>query len=373
MTTRPAITEQDVVQTAMAGIIAALLVAFLALGSSFLIPLAVAAIIWFSIDALAHFIQRARIGGRHPPWWLSLTLAIASTLAALILIGDLVGNNVREVVDAAPRYQRNLEQLLTEAYGLVGLQPPGDIRQLIASFNIAALLGDLAGALTGLVGQAGIVLVYVGFLLVEQGRFDSKLTALFPDPARRERMIALFARIADRTRTYIAVKAVVSLLTGAISYGVLRLVGVDFAAFWGLVIFLLNFIPTIGSIIGVVFPALLTLMQFDTLTPFLIVAIGLGITQFVIGNIIEPAMMGESLNLSPLVVILALFVWGAMWGVVGLFLGVPLTVVLVIILAHFRRTRWVAILLSTDGHIVDEEAERSEALNHKGQETARPA
>lgn len=353
MDQQPARAEIDPLQAAAGGVLAALAVALLVYGAPFLIPLAVAALIWFSLDELAHLLQRVRLRGLALPWWACLTMAILAMLGFLVLIADIITDNVRAVVEAAPRYQTRLETLLVDVYGLLQMPPPENLGQLVAGVDLPGLVTSLGAGLTGLLGQAGIVLVYVGFLLVEQGRFEKKLAALFPDTTKRRRMERLFVRISERTRTYIAVKTVVSILTGAISYIVLRLLEVDFAAFWGLVIFLLNFIPTVGSILGVIFPALLTLMQFDTLTPFLIVTLGLGATQFVIGNIVEPQLMGQSLNLSPLVIILALFVWGAMWGVMGLFLGVPLTVVLVIVLAHFQRTRWVAILLSTDGKVIE--------------------
>ena len=142
-----------------------------------------------------------------------------------------------------------------------------------------------------------------------------------------------------------------AIVTSSLAYAVMRWVGVDFAGFWAVMVFFLYYIPTVGSILAIVAPALLTLVQFDHLTPFLIVLIVIGTIQIVTANVIEPAIMGRSLNLSPLVVILSLMVWGTMWGVVGMFLCVPIMVVLLIVLAHFETTRPVAILLSADGRI----------------------
>ena len=141
------------------------------------------------------------------------------------------------------------------------------------------------------------------------------------------------------------------MVTGAISYAVLVIVGVDYAAFWAVVIFLLNYIPTIGSLLGVAFPALLALVQFDTPIPALVVGGVLGGVQFTIGNIIEPRLMGRSLNLAPLVVILSLVIWGHIWGVVGMFLCVPVTGMMMIVMSYFPATRPFAILLSSDGRI----------------------
>lgn len=131
------------------------------------------------------------------------------------------------------------------------------------------------------------------------------------------------------------------------------LIGVDFAIFWAFLIFLLNYIPTIGSLIATAFPAVLTLVQFETFTPFIIVLVAITGIQMVVGNFIEPKMMGNSLKISSLVVLLSLAFWGAIWGVTGMFLCVPITVILMIIFAQFPTSRPIAILLSDDGDIND--------------------
>ncbi len=141
------------------------------------------------------------------------------------------------------------------------------------------------------------------------------------------------------------------MLTSATSYAVLKTIGVDFAETWALIIFLLNYIPSIGAIIGVVFPALLALIQFDTFWQFLLITALLAGTQLIIGNILEPSLMGRTLNLSPFVVIASLAFWAMIWGIVGAFLSVPLTTALIIVCSHIPSLRWVAILLSADGRI----------------------
>ena len=117
--------------------------------------------------------------------------------------------------------------------------------------------------------------------------------------------------------------------------------------------FFFYYIPTVGSILAIVAPAVLTLVQFDSLTPFLVVLLVFGTIQIVTANVVEPAVMGSTLNLSPLVVILSLAVWGTMWGVVGMFLCVPIMVVGLIVLAQFEATRPLAVLMSADGRIPD--------------------
>lgn len=135
----------------------------------------------------------------------------------------------------------------------------------------------------------------------------------------------------------------------------MSLVGLDFAGFWALLIFVLNFIPNIGSLVATILPTLLALVQFDTLVPFMIIGIGVGTTQLIIGNFIEPPLMGRSLNISPLVVLLSLVLWGSMWGIPGMFLCVPITVVLMIILYQFESARWIAVALSKNGNVTPSE------------------
>ncbi len=142
-----------------------------------------------------------------------------------------------------------------------------------------------------------------------------------------------------------------SIITGTSSYIILTYLNVDFAETWALVIFLLNYIPTIGSILGVIFPALIALLQFDTYTPFLIIALGLTAIQFTIGNVVEPMFMGNSLNLSAFVIVLSLTFWGTIWGAAGMVLSIPITVMMMIVAAHIPSWRWVAIMLSRDGNI----------------------
>jgi AI-2 transport protein TqsA len=128
-------------------------------------------------------------------------------------------------------------------------------------------------------------------------------------------------------------------------------VEVDFAGVWGLLIFLLNFIPTVGSIIATIFPAMIALAQSDGYTLFILVLVGIGALQIGIGNILEPRLMGNSFNLSPIVILLNLGLWQYIWGIPGMFLCVPFLIILTIILSHFPGTRPIAIILSSDGRL----------------------
>jgi predicted PurR-regulated permease PerM len=125
--------------------------------------------------------------------------------------------------------------------------------------------------------------------------------------------------------------------------------GLDNALFWSLVIFVLNYIPLIGAAAAWILPTLFAMVQFDSTGKILLLAVLLFAVQTVIANTLQPKMMGDSMNLSALVVVLSITLWGALWGGVGAFLSAPLTVIIMIILAQFSTTRWIAVLLSSDG------------------------
>lgn len=327
--------------------IAALMTYVLVTGRDLLIPFAIAVMIWYVIIALSRLIE-VQLGA---PSWLSLSASIIFFVVVLGLIVELISGNITAVRDAAPTYQANLEKLVESAMSLSGLTELPTIANIVEQVDVRALIGGVAGAVAKVAGNTGLIVIYVIFLLAEQRTFPRKIAALFPEAGRRKEVQLILSDIQKRTQTYIAVKTLLSLVTAVISYVVLVAVGLDLAGFWAFVIFLLAYIPTIGSLLGVIFPALMALLQFGGISEFLIIAVGLGAAQLVIGNVLEPRMMGRSLNLSSLVVIVSLAVWGSLWGVTGMFLSVPITVVLMIILAQFKQTRPIAILLSANGKV----------------------
>lgn len=327
--------------------IAALMVYVLVTGRDLLIPFAIAVMVWYLINALARATERW-FGA---PGWLSLTLSIVAIVLALGLVVEIISGNIAAVRIAAPTYQANVERLIGRAMEIAGLKHMPTIGQIVEQFDMRSIIGGVAGAAANVAGNAGLILIYVIFLLVEQRTFDRKISALFPEAGREEEVRQILTDIKRRTQTYVSVKTLLSVCAAVVSYILLAAVGVDLAGFWAFLIFLLNYIPTIGSLLGVLFPSLLAIIQFGTPGPFIVVAAGLGASQFVIGNVLEPRMMGKSLNLSSLVVIVSLAVWGSIWGVTGMFLCVPITVIMMIVLAEFPQTRPIAILLSADGKV----------------------
>ncbi len=182
-----------------------------------------------------------------------------------------------------------------------------------------------------------------------------KMKALFPNDTNREKANNILHSISENIKTYISITTIISLGTGILTYFICELFGLEGAGLWGgFIAFILNFIPTIGSIIAVLTPFFFALVQLDLTTALFLIP-ALGIVQFTLGNIIQPRLMGNKLNISQFVVILSLVIWGgAMWGgTIGMFLSVPLMVILMIIFSQFEPTRPMAILISGNGQLIE--------------------
>lgn len=325
---------------------------FLVQGRQILIPIAIAIVIWYLIAAITHYIVRIPKLGNYLPYPLALTGALGVCFYAIWFVFSLVLNNIGELVNSAPLYQERLANVVQRVYTLFGIEkPPTFISDQLKQLDIVSLISNIASTLTDLAGSTSIILIYVLFLLLEQHSFDQKLKALIPDEEKLSKAQGMIDKILMQIESYLRIKTALSVTTALISYGVLKYVQVDFAEFWALMIFLFNYIPTIGSIIATILPCVLTLIQFETWTPFIFVTVSLTSLQIIMGNIIEPKVMGRSFNLSGLVILLSLSLWGQIWGITGMFLCVPIMVILNIILSNFPQTRPVAILMSQDGKV----------------------
>jgi predicted PurR-regulated permease PerM len=324
-------------------------------GRGLLLPFVLGIVLWYMIDALADAFEHPRFGQWRLPRWLALIAAVCVMGGLVWVVGRTIGRNLTAVAAAAPTYERRLQVLINQMADLVGLEQAPTLGELFDRISLADTLTSLATAVASLVSVAGIVLIYAGFLFVEQVRFRRKLTIILGSGGQQARIQAVLDRIDRDIRVYIRIKTTLAAATSALAYVVMTSVHVDFAAFWAVMVFFFYYIPTVGSILAIAAPAVLTLVQFDNLTPFLVVLLVFGTIQIVTANVVEPAIMGRTLNLSPLVVIVSLVLWGTIWGLVGMFLCVPITVVALIVLAQFETTRPLAVLLSADGRIPQSE------------------
>ena len=323
----------------------------LIIGRDILLPLILALILWDLLNTIARSIQSAPTGRFKVPYPIALTGAFLVLTAFLLFVTNMVAQNASELAAQAPEYEKNIEAKFQSFIAMVA--PASEFR--LDKLNDLVSLQKLVGWTTSMIGSVTstlmLVLIYLLFLFTEQTVFENKFAALFENTEKLAKAQRIRREIMQKIQTYLSVKTFVSVLTGVLSFLLLTLLGVDYAVFWGFIIFMLNYIPPIGPLLGVVFPAVLSLVQFDTSWQFFGVVILLGGLQFAIGNIIEPRMMGSNLNLSGLAIMLSLAVWGAIWGITGMILAVPITVVMLIICAQFPISRPIAVLLSREGKV----------------------
>jgi predicted PurR-regulated permease PerM len=226
------------------------------------------------------------------------------------------------------------------------------LQKFFQEFSLSSVINKVMAAFSAIFGNLIQIFLYVLFLLIDQQFFSAKLNALFPKKENRNRVEHILTSISKGIRTYISITTIISLSTGLLTYLICEMFSLQGAVLWGFIAFVLNFIPTIGSIIAVLIPTIFALIQFPLISDVLFLFTLLIIIQFVLGNIIQPRMMGNKLNISQFIVILSLVVWGAMWGTIGMFLSVPLMMILLIVLAQFESTKKLAILISGDGTII---------------------
>jgi len=325
----------------------------LIVGEALLLPLVIAIALWYLINTLASAFARISISGFRFPMPVCLIASVLTFLSLIWALINFLSGRAQAVLDVAPVYQTNLINRL-ENLPFVDIAQFEDLNmmQLLTDWiDIPSYATSVAASLTGILANGGLICIYIGFLFLEQKHFQSKLVALVSRD-KADDATEIVNRIRDDIQKYIGIKFFTSSLTGLLSYTFMRILDVDFAGVWGLLIFLLNFIPTVGSIIATIFPALIALAQSDGYSLFLFVLLGIGAVQICVGNIIEPRLMGSRFNLSPIIILLNLALWGYIWGILGMFLCVPFLIIIAIILSYFPQTRPIAIILSSNGKLV---------------------
>jgi AI-2 transport protein TqsA len=335
-----------------AGLILVWIIGYLLIiGRSILIPIVIAIFIWHLLNTIKEGVRHTPFVGQRLPGWLSMLLALVIVAMLIRILINIISRNISNVLAVAPRYQENLTKILTTIDERFHIKALATVDEFVKRLSVQDILVNIYALFTSITSSAVLIALYVGFLFVEQHFFTQKMDVLFPNPEHRQLVNNIINHIVKDTQTYLGLKSLLSLVTAFASWVIMRLVGLDFAEFWALLIFFLSYIPNIGSIVATVFPALLALVQFQSWLPFVVITTSIVAIQFIIGNLVEPRFLGKSLNLSPLVILFALALWGSAWGILGMFLAVPITVMMMIIFAHFDATRPIAILLSQDGQI----------------------
>lgn len=316
-----------------------IVVAGLRTASSLILPFLMSLLLSMASYPLLSSLRRRRV-----PTGLAVAITLLTVLVLAGAVAVLVGTSLREFTIQAPRYKAHLSQLVTQSRdALEGWGVPLPEEWSLSGFDPGQAL-DLASTLLKAVSAAlsnmVMVLLTIGFLLVEAAGLRQKLAAAFGDRIDTGHL----ERCRLQVQSYLLIKTLMSLLTGAIIAIVLALMGVDFPLLWGALAVLLNYIPTIGSIIAAVPPVLLSVVQLGPWHALGVTILFLAVNM-VIGNILEPAFTGKQLGLSPLVVFVSLLFWGWVWGPTGMILSVPLTMIIKIIMENTEGTRWMAVVL----------------------------
>ncbi len=330
------------------------IIVFLIVAKRLLIPLVIAIAIWYLIESLSRALQRIRFRKKNHfrlPRWLTLIISSFSIIGALVLVIKILLENFKTMAQSIPKYEDKLDQVVEYITQFFELEEATGYMDLIQKVDIAGAVGPVFDTVTNLLASLILIIIYVIFLILERNVLKVKIRKLMRTEGSYKNFLQVLGQINESIRTYISVKIFTSFLTGFLSYIVMELFGLDFAILWAFIIFALNFIPSIGSITATSLPLLFSLVQFGSFGTFFLLMIFIVGVQILVGNYIDPRMMGSRLNISPLVILVSLVAWGSIWGFAGMIFSVPIMAVLIIIFAQFRSTKFIAILLSADGSL----------------------
>ncbi|HEY5338731.1 MAG TPA: AI-2E family transporter [Rhizomicrobium sp.] len=318
----------------------AVVIALLVVGQELLVPFIFAVLLWSVLNALTD--RLAHLGF---PRWLAWSASVVSIAASLYVFARILGSEAADLATQGPVYSAKLQALLTGWFGFLHLGQAFSLTNLVQRSEFTGFLGMVATSLGGVLFQIVFILIYIGFLLAEQNSLPGKLAKLTVDGHKREEGKHVIETIAQQIRSYLGVCTLLSFVMAVVTYGLLMILGVQFAGLWALVMFFLTYIPTIGMF-GVLLPALMALVQFGSLEVPVIVAVSLGAVHFLLTSVIQTILLGRSLNMSALAIMLSLTFWGLVWGIAGLFLAVPIMAALAIICQHIDGLHWVDVALA---------------------------
>lgn len=305
-----------------------------------LVPLALAVFLVVTSLPILRELRRNRV-----PDLVAVPLVLMLIVSMLIGVGAIALNSIMQIRDSLPQYVARFTELYDSILAWLGehriIAPEAAAEIMVSPPQLVELATGVIREFAGFMSLVVLVALITLFMLAEAGGVPRKVRAAM---GRDDADLGRYGRVMAEIQRYLAIKTAVSMATGLLvglwTFGV----GLDFALFWGLTAFLLNYIPTIGSLIAAVPAILLALVQLGpggamfTFTGYLVINIG-------IGNLLEPAVMGRQLSVSPLIVLLSLLFWGWVWGPVGALLSLPLTMVLKIVFENTHDLAWIAVLM----------------------------
>ncbi len=307
-----------------------------------ILPFLLSAFLAILCAPVVTFLSRRRV-----PAVVAVALVVLLVMGGLAAVGAVVGGSINGFTEAMPRYQARLNDLVAGFSAWLGTKgihlSTLKLDEIIEPGRVMTMVGKTLGGLLAALSNTFLILLTLIFILLEAAGFPAKLAAVSGDG---DLAIARYEGMMQQIQQYLFIKTILSLATGGLISAWLAFLGVDFAVLWGLIAFLLNYVPNLGSIIAAVPAVLLALVQLGP-GHALATTAGYVVVNVVIGNIIEPGLLGRRLGLSTLVVFLSLVFWGWVWGPVGMLLSVPLTMIVKITLENTQDLRWIAVMLDS--------------------------
>lgn len=350
-------------QTWFLGIIAFAIILFLLVQAKFLLISLAIAIILFSLtaDAVGYF-QRLRVGEAKFSVGVASLLAVLLIASVLISVSAIILTQANTVVQTVMQYAEPAQQAVAELFRWMGEDVEQAVLDWLNGVRLGPWLSTMAGQAGNVASGAVLVTLFVGFMFLERLWYSRKLTSLMGDKESAERAERIISSIMHQVNRYLIVKTLISAITGALVYVVMELFSLELAFAMGVLTFVLNFIPNIGSVVATVVVTLVAYVQTsDTVIGAAVFAIVWAI-QFIVGQVLDPILLGKTLRLSSFGIIASLAFWAAVWGIPGMFLAVPIMVSIMIVCSHVPRLRPVAVILSREGVIdadIDQPAEKN--------------
>jgi predicted PurR-regulated permease PerM len=343
--------ERGRLQTWFLGIIAFAVILFLLVQARFLLISLAIAIILFSLTRdMIDTVGKFRIGRLRIPSTLASVVALLMIAAGLLALSALILSQANTVVQTVLLYAEPTQAAVARLFSFLGEDVESAVLASVQQVRVGDYLRTAAGQAGSLLSATVLIILFVGFLFAERIWFSTKLTnLLLGDTERAARIEDIIGSIIHRVNRYLLVKTLVSAMTGFLAYAIARAFGLELAGAIGVLTFVLNYIPNVGSIVATVAGALVGYVQTGDAVTALGLLAALTAIQFALGQVLDPLLLGRALRLSSFGIIISLAFWAAVWGIPGMFLAVPIMVGIMIVCSHIPGLRPVAVLLSREG------------------------
>jgi len=322
-------------------------------GTDLLIPFVIAVFIYIILNPLMSLLEKWRL-----PRWLVMIIAMCVTIIVVFLISQVVYRGVASFTSGLPQYEERfgmIGQQLGEVFGISPEVLSGDkrltddprISDFLNGATVTDLIRTLLTSLNKLISNSVLVFIFLLLILLGRNRLSNKLQAAL-GPSMSVTVSHMMGSIQQNVQKYLVIKTLVSFTTAGLVMLTCWLFGLDFILVWGILAFFFNFIPSIGSIVATILPTMFAYVQFESGAAVFWFGMSILLVQFTVGNLVEPRFMGKSIALSPMLIMFSLIFWGAIWGIIGMFLSVPITAIIKIIFENIKPLRPISILMGAD-------------------------